>query len=85
MALNDLSICAARAGLDRGDFTALELTEACLGAMEAAGALNAYTHIAADSAREMARAADARKGEGGALNGIPLGIKDLFCVENMPT
>jgi aspartyl-tRNA(Asn)/glutamyl-tRNA(Gln) amidotransferase subunit A len=40
-----------------------------------------------ERAREMARASDARlaKGEGGALEGVPLGIKDLFCTKDVRT
>ncbi len=39
------------------------------------------------SAREMAKASDARraKGEAGLLEGVPLAIKDLFCTEGVQT
>jgi aspartyl-tRNA(Asn)/glutamyl-tRNA(Gln) amidotransferase subunit A len=84
-ALNALSLTEARDGLRRGDFTATELTEACLGAIEAAGALNAFTTVTAERARAQASAADARlaSGEAPDLCGIPLGIKDLFCTEGV--
>ena len=83
MALNRLTIAAARDGLRAKEFTARELTEACLTAAEASGALNAYCEITANHARSMADAADARLASGDApdLCGIPLGIKDLFCTE----
>ena len=80
--LNTLTIHEARDRLRAGDITAVELTEACLGAVEAAGALNAFVHNTPALAREQAEAADARLQIGDrvtALTGIPLGIKDLFC------
>ncbi|MCG6115807.1 MAG: Asp-tRNA(Asn)/Glu-tRNA(Gln) amidotransferase subunit GatA [Mesorhizobium sp.] len=86
--LTRLTIADARKALSDRDFTAVELTEAYLSAIEAAnGALNAYVKVTADKARDMAKASDARlaKGEGGALEGIPLGIKDLFGTEGVHT
>jgi aspartyl-tRNA(Asn)/glutamyl-tRNA(Gln) amidotransferase subunit A len=62
--------------------TSVELTEACLAEIDAAGALNAFVHNTPDLALEQAKAADARK-DGGSLNGIPLGIKDLFCTKGV--
>jgi Asp-tRNA(Asn)/Glu-tRNA(Gln) amidotransferase A subunit family amidase len=46
--------------LRKGEVTSVELTEACLGAIEAAGALNAFVHKTPEIALERARAADAR-------------------------
>ena len=86
--LTRLTIADARKALSDRDFTAVELTEAYLSAIEAAnGGLNAYVKVTADKARDMAKASDARlaKGEGGALEGIPLGIKDLFGTEGVHT
>ncbi|MFC3447237.1 amidase family protein [Falsochrobactrum ovis] len=79
--LTALTIAEARDKLKTKAITATELTEAYLGAIEAAnGALNAYVAVTPDQAREMAKASDARiaSGEAGALEGIPLGVKDLF-------
>ncbi|WP_323716016.1 Asp-tRNA(Asn)/Glu-tRNA(Gln) amidotransferase subunit GatA [Paracoccus aminovorans] len=84
-ALNELTISAARDGLRKGDFTAAELTGACLDAIEAGGALNAYSHGTPDQARAMAADADKRlaAGDAPAMCGIPLGIKDLFCTKGV--
>ncbi len=86
-ALNDLTISDARDGLRRGDFTALDLTNACLTAIEGAGALNAFVHPTPEVARDRAAKADARirAGEAPAMCGIPIGIKDLFCTEGVPS
>ncbi|GGF58697.1 MULTISPECIES: Asp-tRNA(Asn)/Glu-tRNA(Gln) amidotransferase subunit GatA [Mameliella] len=83
--LTKLKIAEARDALRKGDVTSAELTEACLTAIEGAGALNAFVHKTPEIAREQAAAADARikAGEAPALCGIPLGIKDLFCTKGV--
>ncbi|EAQ26490.1 Asp-tRNA(Asn)/Glu-tRNA(Gln) amidotransferase subunit GatA [Roseovarius sp. 217] len=85
--LNRLTIAEARDALRKGDVTSVELTEACLAAVEGAGALNAFVHHTPDLARAQAQAADARiaKGDAPAMCGIPLGIKDLFCTKGVPS
>ncbi|MBA4782285.1 MAG: Asp-tRNA(Asn)/Glu-tRNA(Gln) amidotransferase subunit GatA [Rhizobiales bacterium] len=80
--LTKLTIAEARAGLTEKSFSAVELTEAYLSAIAAANTtFNAYIEVTAERARADAAASDARlaKGAAGALEGIPLGIKDLFC------
>ena len=83
--LTALTIAAAREGLKKKSFSAGELADAHLGAMERARALNAYVLETADAARAMAKQSDARigKGEGGALEGIPVAIKDMFCTKDV--
>ena len=85
--LNSLTIADARDGLRAKDFTSAELTEACLGAVEGASALNAFVHNTPQIARDQAAAADAwiAKGDAPAMCGIPLGIKDLFCTKGVPS
>ena len=83
--LNGLKIAEARDALRKGDVTSVELTEACLSAIEGAGALNAVVHKTPEIALEQARAADGRIKAGDApdMCGIPLGIKDLFCTRGV--
>jgi aspartyl-tRNA(Asn)/glutamyl-tRNA(Gln) amidotransferase subunit A len=85
--LTALTIAEARDALAKKDFTALDLTEAYLSAMEKARSLGAYVLETPEQARAMAAASDARraKGEVGALEGIPLGVKDLYCTEGVRT
>ncbi|GAW34743.1 glutamyl-tRNA(Gln) amidotransferase subunit A [Roseovarius sp. A-2] len=85
--LNRLTISDARDALRKGDVTSVELTEACLSAVQGAGALNAFVHDTPDLARAQAQAADARiaQGDAPAMCGIPLGIKDLFCTRGVPS
>ncbi|MDB6455066.1 Asp-tRNA(Asn)/Glu-tRNA(Gln) amidotransferase subunit GatA [Falsirhodobacter sp. 20TX0035] len=87
MTANTLTIAAARDALKKREITAVELTETCLAAVDAADALNAYVHKTPEIALEQARAADARLAAGDApsLCGIPLGIKDLFCTKGVPS
>lgn len=82
-----LTIAAALDGLAKKDFTSVELTQACIDAMQAARPLNAMITETPEKALEMAKAADARRaaGKAGLLEGIPLAIKDLFCTEGVLT
>ncbi|MCM2441987.1 Asp-tRNA(Asn)/Glu-tRNA(Gln) amidotransferase subunit GatA [Agrobacterium vitis] len=86
--LTSLTIAEAREKLVSKDITAIELTDAYLGAIEAAnGAINAYVTVTPEIARDMAKASDARlaSGKAGALEGIPLGVKDLFATRDVHT
>jgi Asp-tRNA(Asn)/Glu-tRNA(Gln) amidotransferase A subunit family amidase len=83
-----LTIAEARDEMKKGAFSSIELTDAYLAAIEAANpALNAYVKVTADKARDMAKASDARRagGTAGALEGIPLGVKDLYATEGVHT
>jgi aspartyl-tRNA(Asn)/glutamyl-tRNA(Gln) amidotransferase subunit A len=82
-----LTIAQARAALAKKELSAVELADAHLDAIEKARALNAYVLETPERARAMAKAADARiaAGKAGPLEGIPLGIKDLFCTEGVRT
>ena len=85
--LTKMKVAEARDALRAGDVTSVELTEACLGAIDAADALGAFVHKTPEIAMEQARAADARikGGEAPSLCGIPMGIKDLFCTRGVPS
>ena len=85
--LTALTLAAARDGLKQKSFSAAELADAHLAAIEAARSLNAYVLETPDAARAMARAADARlkAGEARPLEGIPLAIKDMFCTRGVRT
>jgi aspartyl-tRNA(Asn)/glutamyl-tRNA(Gln) amidotransferase subunit A len=86
--LTALTIAEARDQLKARAITATELTSAYLKAIETAnGALNAYIAVTPEKALDMAKASDARlaAGKAGALEGIPLGIKDLFGTEGIHT
>jgi len=83
--LSKLTIAGARDAMRKGDVSSVELTNAYLGEIEGAGALNAFVHHTPEIAQEQAKAADARIKAGDApdMCGIPLGIKDLFCTKGV--
>ncbi|MFN4156544.1 MAG: Asp-tRNA(Asn)/Glu-tRNA(Gln) amidotransferase subunit GatA [Paracoccaceae bacterium] len=84
---NTWTVAAARDALRKGEVTAVDLTMACLTAMDAGDGLNAFVHKTPELALEQARAADARLAGGDApdICGIPVGVKDLFAVKGVPT
>ncbi|MEO1192210.1 MAG: Asp-tRNA(Asn)/Glu-tRNA(Gln) amidotransferase subunit GatA [Pseudomonadota bacterium] len=86
-AITHLTLAEMRELLGKRAFSAKELTQAHLDAMESLRDLNAFTCETPEKALAMAEAADARlaKGEGGALEGVPIAIKDLYCTEGVET
>ena len=85
--LTNLTIAEARDGLKSKDFAASELTEAYISAIEQAGELNSFVIATPEKAREMAKNSDERiaSGEIRDLEGIPLGIKDIFATQGIHT
>lgn len=82
-----LTLAEAKEGLHQKKFSAVELAQAYLEAMTQHRNLNAYIIETPESALESARESDKRlaKGEGRALEGIPIAMKDLFCTEGVQT
>jgi aspartyl-tRNA(Asn)/glutamyl-tRNA(Gln) amidotransferase subunit A len=85
--LTALTLAQARDSLRRKEFSATELAEAHLTAIERARVLNAYVLETPDQARAMAKAADACLASGDArpLEGLALGIKDMFATRGVRT
>lgn len=85
--LTDLTITEALNGLENKDFTSVELTDAHIAKIEANRNLNAFITETPELAREQAKASDARRAAGQTkdLDGIPLGVKDLFCTKGVKT
>ena len=85
--LTKLTITEALKGLKEKKFSAVELTKEYLNKMESSRELNAYVLEPPEKALEQAKAADEKykNGTNGALEGIPLGIKDLFCTRGIRT
>jgi aspartyl-tRNA(Asn)/glutamyl-tRNA(Gln) amidotransferase subunit A len=84
-ALTTLTLKAALDGLRAKAFSSRELTAAHIKAIESARGLNAFVLETPEAALAMAEASDGRlaRGEGGPLEGAPLGIKDLFCTKGV--
>lgn len=86
MNLNELTIIQAREGLDKGDFTSVELTQACLKRIkERNDEINAFVTVTEDLALEEAKKADERiaAGKQEMLTGIPFSVKDAICVKGV--
>jgi aspartyl-tRNA(Asn)/glutamyl-tRNA(Gln) amidotransferase subunit A len=85
--LTDLTIASARDGLKKGSFSARELAEAHVKAVEATRPLNAFITETPERALAMAAQSDERlkRGETGLMEGVPVAIKDLFCTEGVLT
>ena len=83
--LLDLNAVAAREALDKKAISAVELATAYLGSAEATAGLNNYVVLTADHALAMAANADKRIADGtaGLLEGVPIGVKDLFCTKGV--
>ncbi len=87
-ALHARTLTELKSGLDQGEFTAIEITEALL---ERIGthdeSLNAFITVTGDAALAAARAADERRaaGEPRVLDGLPIVHKDIFCTAGVKT
>lgn len=83
--LNELGAAALARGLQQRDFRAIDVVYACLERIaELEPQLQAWTHVAKDTALNRARQLDAGAVQG-LLHGLPLGIKDVFDTWDMPT
>jgi aspartyl-tRNA(Asn)/glutamyl-tRNA(Gln) amidotransferase subunit A len=82
-----LTLAQARDALRAKTLSSVELTRAYLDNIGKAKGLNAYVEVTADKALQMAAASDAKfaRGEGGPLEGVALGIKDLYATEGVHT
>jgi aspartyl-tRNA(Asn)/glutamyl-tRNA(Gln) amidotransferase subunit A len=83
----DLSLAEARDALAKKKISAVELAKAQIAAIETARRLNCFIVETPEKALEMAAASDRRitAGKAGPLEGIPLGIKDLYCTTGVQT
>jgi aspartyl-tRNA(Asn)/glutamyl-tRNA(Gln) amidotransferase subunit A len=82
------TVAALAKGLAAGDFSSVELTRSYLDRIQAAQpGLNAFISVTAEAALTEAAAADAARaaGKAGALTGVPLAHKDIFCTEGVLT
>ena len=77
------------AALRDGALSALDVTEACLTRIaEVDPKIEAWTFLDPEHARAQARALDEARANGrslGPLHGIPVGVKDIFDTNDMPT
>jgi aspartyl-tRNA(Asn)/glutamyl-tRNA(Gln) amidotransferase subunit A len=82
-----LDLLGASIALKNKEISSVELTNAYLNAIEKTSSLGAYLDVQADYALEMANRSDKKiqQGTAGPLEGIPIGVKDMFCTKNIKT
>lgn len=84
----DKTLAELANGLDAGEYSSVELTEAYLDRINAQDKhYNSFISITDDQARAQAKAADAQRaaGNAGAFTGLPIAHKDIFCTEGVRT
>jgi len=86
MNLNELTIKQAYEGLKKGDFTSVEITQACLNKIKKRNKqINAFITVCEKSAISEAEKADKliASGKQQALTGIPFAVKDAICTKGI--
>ena len=85
--LLNLDLSSAQKSLKNREISSVELTKAYLDAIEKTSSLGAYVDLQKDYALEMAKNSDKKINQGvaGPLEGIPIGVKDMFCTKGIKT
>jgi aspartyl-tRNA(Asn)/glutamyl-tRNA(Gln) amidotransferase subunit A len=84
----ELTLAELARGLENGDFSSTELTQAYLQRIKSLdGQYNAFITVTEEQALAQAKAADEARaaGKAGALCGLPIAHKDLFCTQGVRT
>ena len=88
--LHELTLCGLAAKLDAREVSAREAMQACLDRIDAVdGRVSAFMSVDRDDALGQADAADAALAKGAThagqpLLGVPVSMKDLFCIRGQP-
>ena len=86
--LHQMGVAALSRALGAREVSSVEVVDHLLARIESQRALGAFLHVAADAAREQARAVDVRRAQGealGPLAGVPIAHKDIFVTADMPS
>ena len=84
----ELGVAESAKQIREGALSAVKLAEVLLTRIEAHSELKAWVSLDRDAVLAAAQTCDAaqRKGEGkGALHGVPVGLKDIYCTAGIPT
>lgn len=84
----DKTLAELAQGLENGDFSSVELTQAYLDRIAAEdGKYNSFITVTGEQALEQAKTADEARaaGNAGAFTGLPIAHKDIFCTEGVRT
>jgi aspartyl-tRNA(Asn)/glutamyl-tRNA(Gln) amidotransferase subunit A len=89
MALTDFTMLELAGKLASGEVSSVEATRACLARIaQVEPQVKAFLRVDESGALAAAEASDARRKEGnplGPLDGVPVGLKDIFCTEGVET
>lgn len=88
MKLTELTLTEAAKGLKEKKFSAVDLTEAALGQIEAVEPkISAFVTVTAEESHQAAEEADKKiaRGENTPLTGLPIAVKDCFCTAGVKT
>ena len=88
MTLTDLTLFEAQHGLERGDFSSVELTQAHIDRIQAYDDhIKAFITLTPEYALQAAKQADERRqnGDKNPLLGVPLAVKDVLVTQNIET
>ncbi len=87
--MHTLTLASMRSGLENGEFSSVELCQHFIDRIKKQNeSLNAFVSITEEQAIAAARAADESRASGnvtGALHGLPIAHKDIFCTEGVRT
>ena len=86
--IHELGVAESAKQIREGALSAVKLAEVLLTRIEAHSELKAWVYLDLDAVLAAAQTCDAaqRKGEGkGALHGVPVGLKDIYCTAGIPT
>lgn len=85
--MHNKTLVELKEGLERGDFTAKELTQHYLDRIAAHQELNSFITVTTEQALQQAEAADQARAAGtaGPLTGLPIAHKDMFCTQGVRT
>lgn len=85
---HELGVAESAKKIREGSLSSVELAEALLTRIKAHSELKAWVYLDRDAVLAAAQTCDAahRKGEGkGALHGVPVALKDIYCTAGIPT
>jgi aspartyl-tRNA(Asn)/glutamyl-tRNA(Gln) amidotransferase subunit A len=86
--MHNMTVAGLSAGLEKGDFSSEEITQAYLDRIAVLDAdLNCFVTVTGELALAAARLADQLRhdGKAGPLTGIPIAQKDIFCTQGVKT
>ena len=85
--ISNLGVVETLEGLNKKEFSSVEVISEYLNLIEKDSKINAYIHFNAEKSLSLAKFSDERRSKNEALplDGLPIAVKDIFCVEGERT